>query len=986
MAYGLLLYKELTTPYGTQRIEIHKDGFSGSAVEIAGLHKDGITISKDSGSLTQPITTSVLTIRLSDCEEIDYSQFFTPNATLFKVIWKTRITSSWETRWTGFITPDSFSENLSYRDTLTLTARDNLGRLNDYNFDLAKGQMLTVRAILNAAMTKAGVAMSLTYTTTKVASTPSVTLAVDGLVNTTLLQGMTWHAAVELLLTGLGMTLAWNDANAFEVRDISQAPASTQGAFFINKSGFRQIRPAWKNLTVNQSYGLRDNFYDGQFSKADVGGTGPSYRTFTIPSGSLWSGNLTLLNPYNGAASPYETLFLPVGNEDDIVNKMTYSQHVPSLNRAVTLSFNVSNSTWKGNNLSNAIWAQKKIQTGTSQGQAVKNEYSLRYRLNVFLTTGGTKYILRETWEVYDPSSTSFWLNPYLFFSLPNTSEGVNMDQEVKIYIGELPGAGTLEVELYEPLAYITDDGTQGCITFSNPNDYGRITDLALTVDEGIAGRSKLISINAAHNVQEQVSAEIGQVPTGRGNALLYLGGLFYSDSDNTPLTGFARAQNGTSYDLLELVAREYISYQNAAYDALSGSMMGPAAFRFDKGVSIDSQAYRIVGASLAILSNTFSMQLLQQEADFDTTDYTIETVDNEGRYGRTGGGSIGQGFQPSGGGDRFFEAIPGSGSGSGDITGAKALYDLYIIQEEGSGSGSGEVLKNTTDILKHLSLQVVSPGTANERTVLVSDIDFASMLGVSAGGIGTDEGGGGGYGVESITTRQDGTIDFLFSSGDITTIDLNHSHDGLLPEVTSTDNGKIVKVVNGAWALATESGGSGTLTGITMNGGTVPVADGVAALTLYVGTTPLQASSQQQGLTGISSFKLSASESLVEWDAVNSAWHFNGNLYADGWVSAGGIGNDSSGGYGVESITTRQDGTIDFVFTGGDITTVDLNHTHDGLLPDVTSSDNGKIMQVVNGAWSPATMASVPTFYVGTSDPSSALGNDGDVYLKTAS
>ena len=46
MAYGLLLYKEIETPLGDQRVEIYKDGFSGSAVEIAGLHKDGITIAR----------------------------------------------------------------------------------------------------------------------------------------------------------------------------------------------------------------------------------------------------------------------------------------------------------------------------------------------------------------------------------------------------------------------------------------------------------------------------------------------------------------------------------------------------------------------------------------------------------------------------------------------------------------------------------------------------------------------------------------------------------------------------------------------------------------------------------------------------------------------------------------------------------------------------------------------------------------------------
>ena len=53
--------------------------------------------------------------------------------------------------------------------------------------------------------------------------------------------------------------------------------------------------------------------------------------------------------------------------------------------------------------------------------------------------------------------------------------------------------------------------------------------------------------------------------------------------------------------------------------------------------------------------------------------------------------------------------------------------------------------------------------------------------------------------------------------------------------------------------------------------------------------------------------------------------------LYAVGWVASGGVGygGGGGGGYGVESITSNQDGTVDFHFTGGNVTTVNLNHEH---------------------------------------------------------
>ena len=50
--------------------------------------------------------------------------------------------------------------------------------------------------------------------------------------------------------------------------------------------------------------------------------------------------------------------------------------------------------------------------------------------------------------------------------------------------------------------------------------------------------------------------------------------------------------------------------------------------------------------------------------------------------------------------------------------------------------------------------------------------------------------------------------------------------------------------------------------------------------------------------------------------------------------------------------------------------------------LPSVSSTDNGKVLQVVNGAWalvSPATITS------GSGTPSNSTGNDGDLYLQTS-
>lgn len=50
--------------------------------------------------------------------------------------------------------------------------------------------------------------------------------------------------------------------------------------------------------------------------------------------------------------------------------------------------------------------------------------------------------------------------------------------------------------------------------------------------------------------------------------------------------------------------------------------------------------------------------------------------------------------------------------------------------------------------------------------------------------------------------------------------------------------------------------------------------------------------------------------------------------------------------------------------------------------LPTVTASDNGKVLQVVNGTWS---LVMPTAIYSGTSTPSNSTGNNGDLYLQTS-
>ncbi len=59
----------------------------------------------------------------------------------------------------------------------------------------------------------------------------------------------------------------------------------------------------------------------------------------------------------------------------------------------------------------------------------------------------------------------------------------------------------------------------------------------------------------------------------------------------------------------------------------------------------------------------------------------------------------------------------------------------------------------------------------------------------------------------------------------------------------------------------------------------------------------------------------------------------------------------------------------------------VNLSISSGSSLPSVSSSDNGKILQVVNGTWTAVTPTQV---YSGTAAPNDANGSDGDLYVQT--
>lgn len=128
--------------------------------------------------------------------------------------------------------------------------------------------------------------------------------------------------------------------------------------------------------------------------------------------------------------------------------------------------------------------------------------------------------------------------------------------------------------------------------------------------------------------------------------------------------------------------------------------------------------------------------------------------------------------------------------------------------------------------------------------------------------------------------------------------------------------NGQALVYRNGTWVNETIQGGGGS------GGG-------------YIGYTSVQSSAGAQNLYGIpyiNATNSATSASRIVWNETLGAWHFYGNVYADGWVSAGGVGSGSGGGgvtslYALDEVlsTTNPSSNQVFYFNGSKWTATTL-------------------------------------------------------------
>lgn len=307
--YAVKYYWEGTNQKGeTVTLYIYKKGYSGAPLvwQICDLVSLKLQLQGDSSNPDAPIIKTSLQMTLVDSYDAEakaigykyfdgsqkyvyekhggWEEFFTPDATAYYVQLYIAANggathSGSRTVWSGYITPDSWEESLAYRGSITIVARDNLGHLSDFDFDMEGDStwgLVRVGDIIEGAMQKINFPMGLSYRTSEGDYNPGMTavgadvseaLGVTDLrVNVSAFEGKTWWDALENVLDSIGCVIRYTDFNYAFIMPLRLMPEmgwSDGDPATINPDmefygGNRLLDPGYKEIVEKIDFGQTD--------------------------------------------------------------------------------------------------------------------------------------------------------------------------------------------------------------------------------------------------------------------------------------------------------------------------------------------------------------------------------------------------------------------------------------------------------------------------------------------------------------------------------------------------------------------------------------------------------------------------------------------------------------------------------------------------------------------------------------------------------
>ena len=642
------------------RLYVYQRGYTGSSKTIGYLAGCALEVQGAQGRIIDPIVKTQLRFSVVDATDKadtstvkyrNWQEFYTPDATLYKVVLYELNGNTATAIWSGYITPDSWQESLDFRGIITITARDNIGHLKDFPF-VADGVatpdangLIEIRYIFTRAMEVIDFPMTFnveSYGTGQYSADVPCTgdgdYLTEAFVNASIFEGMDWYQVLEQTLEAIGYTFRYVGRNRCVVACLRNLPKvghyteATGSQTMEFYGGSLELDPAVKQINESLDYKFQeevtfDAVGDMTYQSA------PAYACIVEGLGGLptiqTSGILDTVTDHGNTGWENGSEMLDVSGldaDDQLINSEGYDgwkQYalIPG-NRSVddpSTSFSFRTKTSAARVTVNLAPFPYAIIGGSdpNAGKVTEVQYALY------------KIMYQVTYQSEDGNTTRYWTGSSWANDHAHT---ITREYDAENEYGE-----ALDITLSECASIESGKIT---ITFANivykrwddqgDGVYARVKSIqAKLISSRQLSSNKVTTINnPVYNVQLTRTPLFGALSRKMGfiQPINYNAGLFYYPYTGSypvlfPYMVWFSDYVGGLVPLPVLIHQQILCYYFGAARVLSGNCapINNARFVFDKLCNYKGVSYLLQGGTMDFFSGIITGAVLREYADFNT-------------------------------------------------------------------------------------------------------------------------------------------------------------------------------------------------------------------------------------------------------------------------------------------------------------------------------------------------------------------------------
>lgn len=673
MAYGLKYTAEFQNRRKWfYRVQVYQRDYSGASKTMGDLCGCVLEVQGNMGDIISPIVKTQLRFSLvdsydkTDTAQVKYGnwqEFYTPDATLYKVVLSEAETgNSYTDIWAGYITPDSWQEDLDYRGAVTITARDNIGHLKDFPFkaegrvapdanglvdvnSIFLGAMDVIEFPMTYSLQQGGTHEGSTYAPYEIVAQDGTKLW-DAKVNVALFDGMNWYEVFEQTLEAMGYAFRFVGKSICTIGCLRNMPrlnnsfdeTGTQELEFYG--GTLELDPAVKRIEEEQDY-KEDGEVSFELLKGLQFGNTTTYRCKTdgntLPGGGVvyvpeHDADMNLVTAKGQTGwEPGSGMFDPSLYEADIFVKRAEGE-----DGWRNYAFIASNQVLNGSSpvasfsFQTRTSAMKITVRFTPNAMTINNNGS-----DIGKMDGAAHYALAKIqyYVIYsDGTITRYWnggtwvSSSYIISKDFDSQNGYETDLEIEPGECTEISSGTLTITFGQIVYKMWSEGGYGC--------YARVAEIKAEINSTTTLKSNKVTTinNDNYNVMLKrkplfgaLSREMSYVKPEN-----YLAGMFvYKTYGGYPdllpyMMKFDDQTDAYLVPLPVLIHQQILCYYFGASRVLTGNcsavkeLTGRGHYDFDKLATYKGRKYLFQGGTFDLVSGIISNACFREFMDYD--------------------------------------------------------------------------------------------------------------------------------------------------------------------------------------------------------------------------------------------------------------------------------------------------------------------------------------------------------------------------------